>query len=61
MGWATLKNGSLLAMAAPHFDVILTVDRSIQFQQNQPSLPLSIVVLVAATIKIRERSPRPAN
>jgi hypothetical protein len=32
--WAGLKNGELLRVAMGRFDVLLTVDRSIAFQQN---------------------------
>jgi hypothetical protein len=34
MGWATIKNGELLALAANHFDVFVTVDRNLSFQQK---------------------------
>jgi hypothetical protein len=31
MGWATIKNGELLALASQHFDVFVTVDRNLAF------------------------------
>jgi uncharacterized protein DUF5615 len=34
MGWAGIKNGKLLTLAEAHFDVLLTVDRGIEYQQN---------------------------
>ncbi len=34
MGWVTIKNGELLALAADHFDVFVTVDRNLAFRQN---------------------------
>jgi hypothetical protein len=34
MGWTTIKNGELLALAAEQFDVFVTVDRNLAFQQN---------------------------
>jgi hypothetical protein len=34
MGWATIKNGELLTLAANQFDVFVTVDRNLCFQQN---------------------------
>jgi len=34
MGWTALKNGELLALAATHFDVFVTVDRNLSFQQD---------------------------
>ena len=39
-GWAGIKNGSLLALAAAEFDVLLTADKGIEYQQNIASLPL---------------------
>jgi len=33
MGWATTKNGELLALAAEHFDVFVTVDRNLSFSR----------------------------
>jgi predicted nuclease of predicted toxin-antitoxin system len=33
MGWVTLKNGELLALAARHFDVFVTVDQNLPSQQ----------------------------
>jgi hypothetical protein len=47
MGWGGTKNGALLARAAGEFDVLLTVDSNMEFQQNTATLPLAIVVLVA--------------
>ena len=34
MGWASKKNGELLALAAVDFDVFLTTDRNLSYQQN---------------------------
>jgi hypothetical protein len=34
MGWNAIKNGELLALASKHFDVFLTVDMNLVFQQN---------------------------
>jgi hypothetical protein len=34
MGWTTIKNGALLALASQQFDVFVTVDRNLAFQQN---------------------------
>jgi len=31
MGWATVKNGELLALAAEQFDVFVAVDRNLTF------------------------------
>jgi len=42
-----MKNGALLQSAASAFDVLLTADQNIPFQQNLNNLPLATVVLVA--------------
>ena len=34
MGWASRRNGELLALAAAEFDVFLTVDRNLSYQQD---------------------------
>jgi hypothetical protein len=34
MGWASRRNGELLGLAEREFDVFLTVDRKLQYQQN---------------------------
>jgi hypothetical protein len=42
-----VKNGKLLALAAAQFDVFITADRNLQYQQNLAALPLAVVILVA--------------
>jgi hypothetical protein len=45
-GWETLKNGELLAAAeAAGFDVLLTTDKNIRYQQNLSKRTIAIVVL----------------
>ena len=34
MGWAGLTNGELLAEASPEFDVLVTTDKNIRYQQS---------------------------
>ena len=47
MKWTSLGNGALLEQAATAFDVLLTADQNIEFQQNLATLPIAVVVLVA--------------
>jgi len=47
MGWASVKNGELLALASERFDVFVTVDRNLSYQQNVQAVPIAIVVLHA--------------
>jgi hypothetical protein len=46
LGWATLKNGELLSAAeSAGFEVFLTTDKSLKYQQNLTARTISIVVL----------------
>lgn len=45
-GWDTFKNGELLTAAeAAGFDVLITADKNIRYQQNLTSRTIAIVVL----------------
>jgi len=57
MGWATLDNGELLALASEHFDVFVTVDRNLSFQRNLASLPIAVVILKARTNRLADLKP----
>lgn len=50
MGWTAIKNGELLSLASKRFDVFVTVDRNLSFQQNMPSYALAVIVLEAKQI-----------
>jgi predicted nuclease of predicted toxin-antitoxin system len=56
-GWSGLKNGDLLRLAAPEFDVFVTADQNLQFQQNLGALPLAVIVLVAPNTKLETLRP----
>ena len=49
MGWSGVKNGKLLALAADSFDVFVTVDKNLPYQQNLTTLPVAVVVLDAVS------------
>ena len=40
MGWTAIQNGELLALASQSFDVFITVDRNLAFQQNLTGLAI---------------------
>jgi hypothetical protein len=45
-GWLGLKNGVLLRAAAERgFDVFVTADRSVEFQQNLEKLRIAVIIL----------------
>ena len=45
MGWSGMKNGTLLSIAERHFDVLLTVDRGIEYQQNLENRQIAVAIL----------------
>lgn len=47
MGWRSLSNGELMKEAASCFDVFVTLDQNLQFQNPTASYPLGILVLIA--------------
>ena len=49
MGWSGVKNGQLLALAAIEFDVFVTVDKNLPYQQNLAALPVAVMVLDAVS------------
>ena len=44
-GWAGAKNGTLLQLAATQFDVLLTVDRNLEYQQSFLGLTIAVIVV----------------
>jgi predicted nuclease of predicted toxin-antitoxin system len=44
-GWGSFKNGKLLALAEREFDLFLTCDRNLQYQQNLRGRKISILLL----------------
>ncbi len=56
-GWSGLKNGELLRRAAERFDVFVTADQNLQYQQNLSALPVSVVVMVAKSNRIEDLRP----
>jgi predicted nuclease of predicted toxin-antitoxin system len=45
MGWLGMKNGELLRVAFVMFDIFVTSDRNLGFQQNLAGLALTVVVV----------------
>jgi hypothetical protein len=51
MQWKRIKNGELLSLAEPQFDLFLTSDQNLRYQQNLQGR--SIAVLELSTNKLR--------
>ena len=57
-GWDGLKNGQLLKQAeGAGFEVFVTADRNLEFQQNLQSSQLLVVVLVAPSNALEDLAP----
>ena len=57
MGWTGLKNGDILKLAENEFDVFITVDRNLSFQQNLSQFNLAVLVLFAPTNRLSDLKP----
>jgi hypothetical protein len=57
MGWSGIKNGPLLLRAAQKFDIFLTVEQGIEYQQNPVELALAIIVMLATSNDIDDLRP----
>jgi predicted nuclease of predicted toxin-antitoxin system len=53
-GWASIKNGKLLALASAEFDVLLTADKGMEYQQNLGALPMAILVVLAKSNRLED-------
>lgn len=61
MGWAGFKNGELLTQASGHFDVFVTVDQNLVFQQNIGGFPIRVVVLQTKANRLANLLPLVPN
>ena len=55
MRWNGIKNGKLMALCVDNnFDLLLTIDKNLMFQQNPDKFKITIAVLNSLTSKIEE-------
>ena len=58
MGWSSKRNGELLQlMVADGFDALLTVDQSLEFQQNLGAVGVGVIVVLASPTASRSSDP----
>jgi predicted nuclease of predicted toxin-antitoxin system len=57
VGLAAKKNGELLALAEGRWNVLLTTDRKIKYQQNLAGRNISIAILGANSNRMRDLLP----
>ncbi len=53
-GWAGLQNGELLRRAQEQFDVFVTVDRNLSFQQHLQKFTIAVLVLQAPSNRLKD-------
>jgi predicted nuclease of predicted toxin-antitoxin system len=56
-GWAGKVNGELLQLAEAEFDVLVTVDTNLKYQQNLAGRKIAIVILRARSNRLIHLSP----
>ena len=56
-GWAGVKNGQLLGRAVGQFDVFLTVDRNVAFQQNLAAYAIAVVAMHSVSNDLDDLRP----
>jgi predicted nuclease of predicted toxin-antitoxin system len=52
MGWTGAKNGKLLSLAESQFDVFLTADKNLRYQQNLIGKRLAVIVFPSNRLSI---------
>jgi predicted nuclease of predicted toxin-antitoxin system len=57
MGWSGKKNGVLLSLAEREFDVLVTVDQGMEYEQDLASRKMAVLVLAARSIRSKIWSP----
>ena len=57
LGWQGIKNGELLQRAQGTFDVLVTMDRNLEFQQPVSSLDLCVVLALAPSNRMVHLRP----
>ena len=56
-GWSSKKNGELLRLLQGEFDVFLTADQNLTYQQNLSKTSVAVIVLVAPKNRIEALKP----
>ena len=56
-GWSGIKNGELLRRMSGQYDVLVTMDRGIEFQQRISTLPFGIVLVRAPSNRMQDLTP----
>ena len=61
-GWSDISNGELLTKTEEQFDVLVTTDKQLRYQQNLSGRAIAILVLpYTSWIKLRSQAPTIAS
>lgn len=52
MGWRGIKNGALLRLAEARFDVLLTIDQNLPYQQNLTIARIAAIMMTAQSNRL---------
>jgi hypothetical protein len=53
-GWGSFKNGALLSRAQTNFDVLLSGDSNLEYQQNVARFDIGVVAIVTVSLRFRD-------
>jgi|SRR5208337_3538482 len=57
MGWSGRQNGALLLLVEKEFDVFVTVDQGMEYEQNLANRKIGLLVLRARSNQIEDLAP----
>ena len=56
-GWSGKRNGELLCLAEAEFDALVTMDKSIEYQQKLRGIKLGIIIVSARSNRRQDVAP----
>jgi predicted nuclease of predicted toxin-antitoxin system len=56
-GWSGKENGELLALAEASFDVVVTIDRNLRYQQNLTRRRIALLIVRARSNRVADLQP----
>src|SRR5205807_4396502 len=57
-GFGSKENGELLALAEGNYDVLITIDKNIRYQQNMADRRIAILIIRAPSNDVSDIEPR---
>jgi hypothetical protein len=53
-GWSGISNGKLLTLAQAEFDVFVTVDKNLSFQQHLPKFSIAVILIHCKSNRVQD-------